>query len=104
MAAKLAEKCEIQVAYAIGVAQPLSVNIDTYGTGKLADDSLLEKVVREVFDMRPAKIVESLQLKYPGKGWCYADTAAYGHFGRDIFPWEKCDKVELLKKSAEKYL
>ncbi len=104
VAAKLAEKCEIQVAYAIGVAQPLSVNVDTYGTGKLADDSLLEKVVREVFDMRPAKIVESLQLKHPGNGWCYADTAAYGHFGRDIFPWEKCDKVDVLTKAAEKYL
>ena len=104
VASGLAEKCEIQVAYAIGVAQPLSVNVDTYGTGKLADDSNLEKVVREVFDMRPAKIVETLQLKYPGKGWCYADTAAYGHFGRDIFPWEKCDKIDLLKKAAEKYL
>ena len=102
VAAKLAKKCEIQVAYAIGVAQPLSINVDTYGTGKLASDADLEKVVRKVFDLRPAKIVETLDLKHPGNGWCYADTAAYGHFGRDIFPWEKCDKTaELLQAAAE---
>ncbi len=102
VAAGLAKKCEIQVAYAIGVAQPLSINVDTYGTGKLASDADLEKVVRKVFDLRPAKIVETLGLKYPGKDWCYADTAAYGHFGRDIFPWEKCDKTaELLQAAAE---
>ena len=102
VAAKLADKCEIQVAYAIGVAQPLSINVDTYGTGKLTSDADLEKVVRKVFDLRPAKIVETLGLKYPGNGWCYADTAAYGHFGRDIFPWEKCDKTqELLEAAAE---
>ena len=102
VAAKLAKKCEIQVAYAIGVAQPLSINVDTYGTGKLASDADLEKVVRKVFDLRPAKIVETLNLKHPGNGWCYADTAAYGHFGRDIFPWEKCDKTaELLQAAAE---
>ena len=102
VAAGLAKKCEIQVAYAIGVAQPLSINIDTYGTGKLANDADLEKVVRKVFDLRPASIVESLGLKNPGNGWCYADTAAYGHFGRDIFPWEKCDKTaELLQAAAE---
>ena len=103
VAAGLADKCEIQVAYAIGVAQPLSINVDTYGTGKLASDADLEKVVREVFDLRPAKIVETLQLKYPGKTWCYADTAAYGHFGRDIFPWEKCDKGAELLAAAAKY-
>ncbi len=102
VAAQLAEKCEIQVAYAIGVAQPLSINVDTYGTGKLADDADLEKVVRKVFDLRPAKIIEALDLKHPGNTWCYADTAAYGHFGRDIFPWEKCDKTaELLAAAAE---
>ncbi|MBE6377029.1 MAG: methionine adenosyltransferase [Lentisphaerae bacterium] len=103
VAAKLAKKCEIQVAYAIGVAQPLSINVDTYGTGKLASDTDLEKVIREVFDLRPAKIVETLDLKHPGKTWCYADTAAYGHFGRDIFPWEKCNKTAELLKAAEKY-
>lgn len=102
VAAKLADKCEIQVAYAIGVAQPLSINVDTYGTGKLADDADLEQVVRKVFDLRPAKIIEALDLKHPGNGWCYADTAAYGHFGRDIFPWEKCDKTaELIAAAAE---
>ncbi|MBO5668251.1 MAG: methionine adenosyltransferase [Lentisphaeria bacterium] len=103
VAAGLADKCEIQVAYAIGVAQPLSINVDTYGTGKLASDADLEKVVREVFDLRPAKIVETLRLKYPGDSWCYADTAAYGHFGRDIFPWEKCDQTEKLQAAAAKY-
>jgi S-adenosylmethionine synthetase len=103
VAAKLADKCEIQVAYAIGVAQPLSINVDTYGTGKLASDADLEKVVRKVFDLRPAKIVETLGLKYPGNGWCYADTAAYGHFGRDIFPWEKCDKAEALLAAAAEF-
>lgn len=103
VAAKLAKKCEIQVAYAIGVAQPLSINVDTYGTGKLASDADLEKVVRKVFDLRPAKIVETLGLKYPGKNWCYADTAAYGHFGRDIFPWEKCDKCDELQQAAAEF-
>ena len=103
VAAGLADKCEIQVAYAIGVAQPLSINVDTYGTGKLASDADLEKVVRKVFDLRPAAIVEALGLKYPGKGWCYADTAAYGHFGRDIFPWEKCDKGEALLQAAAEF-
>ena len=103
VAAGLAKKCEIQVAYAIGVAMPLSINVDTYGTGKLADDADLEKVVRKVFDLRPAKIVETLGLKYPGKTWCYADTAAYGHFGRDIFPWEKCDKCAELQAAAAEF-
>ncbi len=103
VAAGLADKCEIQVAYAIGVAQPLSINVDTYGTGKLASDADLEKVVRKVFDLRPAKIVEALGLKYPGKTWCYADTAAYGHFGRDIFPWEKCDRKEALLEAAAEF-
>ena len=104
VAAKLAAKCEIQVAYAIGVAQPLSINVDTYGTGKLENDSDLEKVVRKVFDLRPAKIIEALDLKHPGNGWCYADTAAYGHFGRDIFPWEKCDKTAELQAAAAEFL
>ena len=103
VAAGLAKKCEIQVAYAIGVAQPLSINVDTYGTGKLANDADLEKVVRKVFDLRPAKIVETLGLKYPGNGWCYADTAAYGHFGRDIFPWEKCDMTTQLQAAAAEF-
>jgi S-adenosylmethionine synthetase len=99
VAAGLADKCEVQVAYAIGVADPLSVNVDTYGTGKLSNDKL-EAVIRNVFCMKPAAIVEQLQLKHPGNGWCYQDTAAYGHFGRPDFPWEKLNKVEELKAAA----
>ena len=101
VAAGLAHKCEIQVAYAIGVADPLSVNVDTYGTG-IIPDSELEQVVRKVFDMRPAAIIEQLNLKHPGNGWCYQDTAAYGHFGRSQFPWEKTDKVAEHKAAVQK--
>jgi len=101
VAAGLAEKCEIQVAYAIGVAEPLSVNVDTYGTGKIKDDAKLEKIVRAVFDLTPAGIIKTLKLKTP-KGWSYQDTAAYGHFGRSQFPWEKTDKIAALKKAAAK--
>ena len=90
------------MAYAIGVAEPLSINVAAYGTGKLSDDQL-EKVVREVFDLRPAAIIETLQLKYPGKTWSYRDSAAYGHFGRDIFPWEKIDRVADLQSAAAEF-
>ncbi len=100
VAAGLAEKCEVQVAYAIGIAEPLSVNVDTYGTGKLENDQDLEKVIRKVFCLKPAEIVKELGLKHPGKDWCYADTAAYGHFGRPQFPWEKLDRVDALKAAA----
>ncbi|MDD5599398.1 MAG: methionine adenosyltransferase [Victivallaceae bacterium] len=104
VASGLAGKCEIQVAYAIGVAEPLSINVDTYGTGKLGKDSDLEKVVREVFDLKPAAIIKTLQLKHPqANGWTYQDTAAYGHFGREHFPWEKIDRIRDLQKAAEKY-
>ena len=103
VAAGLADKCEVQVAYAIGVAEPLSINVDTYGTGVLADDSDLEKVIREVFSLKPAEIVRQLNLKHPGQGWCYQDTAAYGHFGRAQFPWEKTDRAAELKAAAEKF-
>jgi S-adenosylmethionine synthetase len=93
------------VAYAIGVAEPLSINVDTYGTGLIADDAKLEAVIRKVFDMTPAGIIRTLKLKHPKKnGWSYQDTAAYGHFGRKQFPWEKTDKVEQLKKAAAKHL
>ncbi len=98
VAAKLAHKCEVQVSYAIGVAQPLSINVDTYGTGVL-NDTDFEKLVRCVFDLRPAEIIKTLDLKHP-KDWHYRDTTAYGHFGRDLFPWEKCDKVDALIRSA----
>ena len=95
VAAGLADKCEIQLAYAIGVAQPMSIMVDTFGTGKLADDRLVE-IVRENFDLRPAGIISMLDLRRP----IYKQTAAYGHFGRNDLdlPWEKLDKVEDLKK------
>jgi S-adenosylmethionine synthetase len=95
VAAGLADKCEIQLAYAIGVAHPMSVMVDTFGTGKLSDEKLVE-IIRENFDLRPAGIIKELDLRRP----IYKKTAAYGHFGRtDVeFPWEALDKVELLKK------
>lgn len=99
VAADLADKCEIQVAYAIGVSEPISINVDTYGTGKLDDDSQLEEIVKKVFSLKPANLIAELSLKTPS-GWSYRQSAAYGHFGRDIFPWEKTDKVEALKAAA----
>lgn len=95
VAAGLADKCEIQLSYAIGVAQPTSINVDTFGTGKLDSEKLVE-IVRENFDLRPAGIIEMLELRRP----IYKQTAAYGHFGRNDLdlPWEKLDKVEILKK------
>ena len=103
VASGLAHKCEVQVAYAIGVAEPLSINVDTYGTGKLKNDADLEKIIRRVFSLKPKNIIDSLQLKYPGKEWNYSKSARYGHFGRDCFPWEKLDKVEELKQVASEY-
>jgi S-adenosylmethionine synthetase len=99
VASGLAEKCEIQVAYAIGVAEPISLNVDTYGTGKLDDDADLESIVRGIFSLKPANFITELGLKTPN-GWSYSQAAAYGHFGRNIFPWEKTDKVEALKAAA----
>ena len=100
VAAGLAKKCEVGVAYAIGVAKPVSVFVDSYGTGKYSDDVLAE-LVNRVFDLRPAAIIRDLDLKRP----IYAQTAAYGHFGRDDLdlPWEKLDRVEALQQ-AEKAL
>ncbi len=94
VAAGLADKCEIQLSYAIGVAHPTSVMVDTFGTGKLSNEKLVE-IIRENFDLRPAGIIKMLDLRRP----IYKQTAAYGHFGRtDLdLPWEKLDKVELLK-------
>ena len=99
VAAGLASRCEIQVAYAIGVAQPMSINVSTFGTG-VVDDARIQEVVEEsgLFDFRPSAIMKSLDLACP-KGWSYRDTAAYGHFGRAQFPWEKTDKVEDLKRA-----
>ena len=95
VAAGLADKCEIQLSYAIGVAQPTSIMVDTFGTGKLSDEKLVE-LVRENFDLRPAGIIKMLDLRRP----IYKQTAAYGHFGRNDLdlPWEKLDKVDDLKK------
>jgi S-adenosylmethionine synthetase len=105
VAAGLAEKCEVQLAYAIGVAEPLSVNVDTYGTGLIEDDAKLEGIIRKVFPLTPAGIIRCLKLKYPKQnGWSYRDTAAYGHFGRPQFPWEKTDKAAKLKAAAGKLL
>ncbi len=95
VAAGLAKKCEIQLSYAIGVAHPTSIMVDTFGTGKISNEKLVD-MIRENFDLRPAGIIEMLNLRRP----IYKQTAAYGHFGRtDLdLPWEKTDKAELLKK------
>src|SRR5665648_1041757 len=97
VAAGLADKCELELAYAIGVAHPLSIFVDTFGTGKLTEDELTE-LVRKHFDLRPAAIIEALDLRRP----IYRQVAAYGHFGRtDIdIPWERTDKAEILRKEA----
>ncbi len=99
VAAGVADKCEIQVAYAIGVAKPLSINVSFYGTGNKEEEDV-QKILQsgEIFDFRPAVIEDVLTLRDPA-GWSYRDTAAYGHFGRDIFPWEKLDKVEAVKSA-----
>src|SRR5699024_8111513 len=94
VAAGLAKTCEVQLAYAIGVAEPVSISINTFGTGKTDEDTLAE-AVRKLFDLRPAGIIRMLDLRKP----IFTNTAAYGHFGRTdiLFPWEKTDKVEELK-------
>ena len=93
VAAGLADEMELQIAYAIGVAHPVSVFVDTFGTGKLPDDEIAN-IVRKEFDLRPAAIIKKLNLRRP----LYAETAAYGHFGREGFPWEETDRAEDLKK------
>ncbi|MGJ9723443.1 methionine adenosyltransferase [Staphylococcus aureus] len=98
VAAGLADQCEVQLAYAIGVAEPVSIAIDTFGTGKVSEGQLVE-AVRKHFDLRPAGLIKMLDLKQP----IYKQTAAYGHFGRTdvLFPWEKLDKVEELKDAVK---
>ena len=95
VAAGLAKKCEIQLSYAIGVAHPTSIRVDTFGTGKVSENDLVE-IIRKHFDMRPAGIIKMLDLRRP----IYKQTAAYGHFGRNDLnlPWERLDKVEELKQ------
>jgi S-adenosylmethionine synthetase len=95
VAAGLADQCEVQVAYAIGVAEPVSICVDTFDTGKLPGEKLVE-LIRKVFPLKPADILKHLKLKRP----IYQQTACYGHFGRDNFPWERLDKVDELKKLA----
>ena len=98
VAAGIAKKCELQLAYAIGLAEPVSIMVDTFGTGTVSDEKLAE-IVKKVFDFTPAGIIKTLDLKRP----IYRQIAAYGHFGRtDIdLPWEKPDKIEELKKEAK---
>jgi len=99
VAAGLADKCEIQVAYAIGIARPLSINVDTFGTGKV-DDEQIQQVLEagELFNFRPAAIISDLHLTEPD-GWSYRDTSVAGHFGRDAFSWEQTDRVEALQEA-----
>jgi S-adenosylmethionine synthetase len=97
VAAGLASRCEIQLAYAIGVAKPVSVGVDTFGTGKIEDEKIVQLILKH-FDLRPAAIIQKLNLRRP----IYRKTAAYGHFGREDadFTWERTDKAELLKREA----
>ncbi len=95
VAAKLAKKCELQISYAIGVAEPVSVAVDTFGTGVISDEKLIT-IVRQAFDLRPYGLIEMLKLKRP----IYQKTATYGHFGREEFPWEQIDKAETLRHLA----
>ena len=98
IAAGLADKCEIQIAYAIGVAHPVSIMIDTFGTEKIPQSKILE-LIKEIFDLRPEAIIRHLDLRRP----IFRKTASYGHFGREDkdFTWEKTDKAEILKEQAE---
>ena len=98
VAAGLADKIEMEVSYAIGVAKPVSICVDTFGTGKISNNDM-EKLIAETFDMRPKAIIDKLGLQSP----IYRQTAAYGHFGRQGFPWEKTDMVEALLANAQKY-
>jgi S-adenosylmethionine synthetase len=97
VAAGLAERCEVQVAYAIGVAKPLSINVETFGTGKV-DDVRINKAINDVFDLRPGAIINDLKLRRP----IYQQTAAYGHFGRTDaeLPWESTSRAAALKRAA----
>ena len=100
VAAGLAERCEIQVAYAIGVARPLSINVETFGTGTISDDEIAT-LIDEVFDLRPGAIIHDLNLRRP----IYQQTAAYGHFGRDDLdlPWEETNRAEALRAAASAF-
>ncbi|MDP8201489.1 MAG: methionine adenosyltransferase [Candidatus Tenebribacter burtonii] len=101
VASRLAAECEVQLAYAIGVADPISVMVDTFNTGKLSDPQLI-KIIRDIFPLKPQQIIEHLQLKRP----IYKKTAAYGHFGRELpeFTWERTDMIQKLKEISKEYL
>jgi len=96
VAAEVAEKCEVQLAYAIGVAEPVSVNVNFFGTGKMPEQKAVE-IIRQIFPLKPAQILKELDLRRP----IYLKTAAYGHFGRDSFPWEQLDKIERIRELAQ---
>ena len=96
VAAGLAERCELQFAYAIGVPFPVSIRVDSFGTAKVPEDAI-EKAVQQVFDLSPAGIIKTLDLRKP----IYQATAAYGHFGRPEFSWEKTDKIDALKAAIK---
>jgi S-adenosylmethionine synthetase len=98
VSAGLAARCEVQLAYAIGVAEPVSIRVDSFGTSELAPDRL-EKLVRKHFDLTPAGIIESLALRRPA-GWCYRETSYHGHFGREQFPWEQASRADALRRDA----
>jgi S-adenosylmethionine synthetase len=95
VAAGLADRCEIQVSYAIGVPHPISIMVDTFGTGKVPDDRIIQ-AIQNVFDFSVAGIIKTLDLLRP----IYQETSCYGHFGRDTFTWEKTDKVEALQNAV----
>lgn len=95
VAAGLAKRCELQVSYAIGVAEPTSISIETFGTSKYDEETLI-KLVRQHFDLRPYGLIKMLDLERP----IYLETAAYGHFGREQFPWEQTDKAEALRAAV----
>ena len=96
VAAGLAKRCEIQLAYAIGVAEPVSIDVETFGTGQVSDEQLI-KAVRTVFSCTPKAMIETLELRKP----IYKATAAYGHFGREGFSWERTDRIEALKAAVK---
>jgi len=98
VAAGVAKKIEVQIAYAIGVPEPLSVRVDTFGTGKISEDAIVD-IISKVFDLRPGMIIKNLNLRRP----IYRQVASYGHFGRDDLkvPWEKTDKIKEIKKLAK---
>ncbi len=99
VAAGIAEKCEVQVAYAIGVAKPMSINVSTYGTGKVSEERIADFLMHGgLFDFRPAALIRDLDLTHP-KGWSYSELCTYGHFGSSIAPWERLDRTDALRSA-----